>query len=439
MLHLSVPFAVLALLAGCMGAPPPEPPAEPDEEPDGEATLPGTPALAETPAFRLVRVGHRQACGIYADGSLRCWGDLSFDPLPGPFVDVQLGAGRILALTASGDLVQPDGKVVRSGVEAFSLEGKQQECWVAGGTLDCNTSRGSPPKGGKAVGVLARPWGEGCAWDAAQRFTCWGAEGTDEPGPPYTHVAGGRRGCGLRENGFVHCWGDGSLAKVPSGTFRSVDVDGSGACAVRRERGEVVCWGLGIPDEAIPTGAFVDVALGDRAACALDGGGRVHCWGDLPDDRIPYDDTPAVTGQVEGASSARFAPLRDQRILDLLDAREGDVLYRGPFGPADDGVVGTLGVSAILLVKDGDGWDHHAVGLAIDPVDAVSFADTDGDGSLEMLVIGRRSTGPGSFTPDNALVRWTGTRLVHAPPPDAAKEAFEAARSVDEARKALGL
>ncbi|MXZ29909.1 MAG: hypothetical protein F4Z22_03545, partial [Acidimicrobiia bacterium] len=88
------------------------------------------------------------------------------------------------------------------------------------------------------------------------------------------------RGCGLRPEGTIACWGglsDNEFAP-PAGEFAAVSLGGSDACSLRRD-GTAACWGLHSSQTDPPPGAFTAIATGDKRACGLRPDAAVECWG----------------------------------------------------------------------------------------------------------------------------------------------------------------
>lgn len=115
-------------------------------------------------------------------------------------------------------------------------------------------------------------------------------------------AAGGATTCAVTSNLTLSCWGfrprseDGSAAPervVQLEARADLEVSGEHAC-LRRERGEVACWGrnvfgsLGTEAPAalmLPTvletiDAAADLSVGAYHACIATRAGRVQCWGD---------------------------------------------------------------------------------------------------------------------------------------------------------------
>ena len=110
--------------------------------------------------------------------------------------------------------------------------------------------------------------------------------------PPVEDItlsAGPDTTCVVRESGAVACWGENNdgQTEVPSGSFRSVSVGGTGrgvdgahVCGVRRS-GAIVCWGANEYGQLdAPPGRYRLVSAGGRHTCALLESRSTACWGD---------------------------------------------------------------------------------------------------------------------------------------------------------------
>lgn len=156
------------------------------------------------------------------------------------------------------------------------------------GSLECwgqNLPKGIPDGQFLQIAAASPPseQSHACALRVDNAIVCWGQNKFGQNDPPdgeFTHVSvGALTSCGIRPDGSVSCWG-GRLDGVepPEGTF--VDVfPGAPACGLRID-GRVVCWGdfwsTTLTPE--PDGSFSEVAIGTRAACALNQAGDLHCW-----------------------------------------------------------------------------------------------------------------------------------------------------------------
>jgi alpha-tubulin suppressor-like RCC1 family protein len=125
-------------------------------------------------------------------------------------------------------------------------------------------------------------------------------------------AVGGYTACAVTASGGVECWGDNSFGQLGNNSMASslvpvpvqgltkgvtaISVGGTSACAVTGGGG-AVCWGdnsqgqLGsglttsslvpVPVQGITSGVTA-VSVGGAAACALQAGGAISCWGQPP-------------------------------------------------------------------------------------------------------------------------------------------------------------
>lgn len=133
------------------------------------------------------------------------------------------------------------------------------------------------------------------------------------PAPVRSLTAGERHACALTIDGEVLCWGDNSLGQLGGGDLepkqgvvsvagfesgaRGVAAGGDETCAVNGE-GRVSCWGATLHFRMSAGGQFEpqgapqpmpklgsgneSVAVGPLAGCAVSGGGEARCWGYAP-------------------------------------------------------------------------------------------------------------------------------------------------------------
>ena len=164
---------------------------------DGAATCWGEPDYPDvlTPVagpFVSIEGGYHHACGLLANGDVRCWGVNEHGQTDSPDTEfVQVSAGY---LNSCG--VTPTGSIT---------------CW--GGD---EQNQSSPPSGEFISVDMGKTFG--CAVDAESSVRCWGSGPKGETNPPtgafqavssgYIHV------CGLRTDGRAECWGDDGLGAV---------------------------------------------------------------------------------------------------------------------------------------------------------------------------------------------------------------------------------
>ena len=249
-----------------------------------------------------------RTCGVRVGGALECWGE-QFGEVP---------AGRFAAVDIVDGVVwisrdrNPAGRVGRGcavDVEASVV------CWSGqAGHFD---GAGRGPGSGKDVyyrhGQNLAPEGEfvdvsvsltvSCGLRADGSVLCWG-DGSrghlDAPAGPFVEVFAGDSSvpsCGLRADGGYVCWGDSTVSQPPGGEFVDVSSAGPNACAVSAS-GAVACWGTWRVDP--PSGPdFVEVTVYRDGACAERASGAVVCWSSNP-----YSEYPKKFSSKEAAWTA---------------------------------------------------------------------------------------------------------------------------------------
>ena len=174
-------------------------------------------------------VGTRHACGLQADGAVKCLGDNEHGKRDAPEGEYQaVSAAR---LHTCG--LRTDGII---------------NCW---GFL--NTTIGLGEIDGPSLAI-----------------------------PTYSAVATGvKHSCGLRTDGTLTCWGDNEhgQADPPAGEFSAVTAGSSHSCGLRTD-GTLACWGSG-GDEArladLAGGTIASVNAGRWHTCMIPPDGTVLC------------------------------------------------------------------------------------------------------------------------------------------------------------------
>jgi alpha-tubulin suppressor-like RCC1 family protein len=161
-------------------------------------------------------------------------------------------------------------------------------CWGAGTTDSAcaidQCGQAAPPSG--TFSKVVAGFHHSCALSTDSTVQCWG-ERTEAvaPGGVFQDIFGGAfASCGLRSDDSLECWGPGGLLelpKPPAVAFSSVAISISWACGIRKDDGQLICWGENHAGELnAPTGSFRQVAVGDRHGCAIRDDDAVVCWGD---------------------------------------------------------------------------------------------------------------------------------------------------------------
>jgi alpha-tubulin suppressor-like RCC1 family protein len=240
--------------------------AEAEVEPAG--VLEGAPELpvsAAHPGALRVAAGLMHSCAA-TGGRVHCWGYNGHGELGDGTRGDRRAPTAVVGLT--------DAKVV--------VTGNWHSCALrAGGTVMCWGDATHGQVGDGQVGSRLRP------------VVVPGLAGVTEI------AARGSQTCTLGQGGVVACWGErygavddeqgSARPRVVAGVKASAIAVGEGyACAV--QRGRAWCWGrvplpAGMNFAATPivvpgVSGVVEVAAGDRHACARRRGGTVLCWGE---------------------------------------------------------------------------------------------------------------------------------------------------------------
>jgi len=243
---------------------------------DGATTDRHTPYQLPAPTlWRQIGAQSRSACGLLADGTVRCWGCLVYPPDPGPAPHCAT--------------VEPDPTPVPLAQPVTQLVvGHQHACaLLPDATIWCWGRNDHGQLGNGATGDSPTP----------VKAMLEGA----------TAIAAGRRHtCAIKE-GTLHCWGDGAegqlgdgmmadslMPKQVPGLSKVTHVTGGGRYTCAIADGSAYCWGdnmrgqLGNGQSGVsvpsPTpvqglhGEILDIDAGSQITCARDALG-VECWG----------------------------------------------------------------------------------------------------------------------------------------------------------------
>ena len=281
----------------------------------------------------LVAGGHH-TCAQTGSSSLKCWGYNATG---------QLGNGTLVNASVPVDVISlaaPVGEIAAGAYHtcARSGGGNRVRCWgdaLYGRIAVGNTLAGTPDYSTQPVTISGLPaparqltmrTATGCAVTTFGSASCWGRNnlrqlgaGTaiDHAGPRYVFglqsgvgdiAIGDGHGCAVRTDGAVWCWGDNTYGQIGDQTTIPRDVavqtvgitnavqvaTGLNFSCVRTATGAVWCWGQNAdgqlgdgttlnrtqPVAAVGLGSgVIDLALGDRHACAVRSDGGVRCWG----------------------------------------------------------------------------------------------------------------------------------------------------------------
>ncbi len=249
-------------------------------------------------------------CLLFLDETVHCFGDLGEAIPPGVFISVSVGASSV-GFDAHACGLRPSGEVECWGSNDFG-EATPPEGVFTQVVASVDFSCGLRPTGGVEC------WGGGSAGRHSKVvpprerlvFVDAGWGGNDGPWPfadrepglsgnhyPYFSDQPDRYdfgySCGLREDGSLLCWGNGSLfgaddlyygegpiLSPPEGVFVDVGVGKHQACALRKNH-RAECWGLYgdyVYGEGEAGSYFVSLEVGGWHACGLRSGGQIRCW-----------------------------------------------------------------------------------------------------------------------------------------------------------------
>ena len=262
-------------------------------------TTPRTVILPTTISALSVFGGEMHTCGVFNDGSMRCWGRNN---------DGQIGDNATSDRTSPRNVSLPTGRYAIAG-----SAGDDHTCGIMDdGSVWC--------------------WGQNdeqqLGWNGTLANTCSGSDCSRVPTKVLpvsslnaTDIAlGGSHTCAIRLNGSVVCWGDngqGQLGVTTSSLFSapvnltlpigrkatSITAGISHTCAIL-DNGSAMCWGSNTfgqigdgtkEDRYSPTYLnmstsrnITEISAGGSHTCARLDNGTLLCWGDEGDGRLGF-------------------------------------------------------------------------------------------------------------------------------------------------------
>ena len=222
-----------------------------------------TPVM-EKDRYRSVTAGGQHACALHDSGRVQCWGRNHQGQ-----AEVPVGVFRFVA----------------AGVDHTCgiLADEQLSCW--GGN---RYGQASPPHG--TFRSVAAGNGHSCAVDTEGQVHCWGLNDQGQADPPREQfvvvAAGDAVSCALNSGNRVACWGRIFMDSANTEARQFVTLSAAGAvCGLTDTRG-VACWGttsgrfFDLPPSIGDRDLLLDIAVGNKHACAIHLDGSVDCWGD---------------------------------------------------------------------------------------------------------------------------------------------------------------
>jgi hypothetical protein len=228
--------------------------------------------------FIALDSGTGSTCAIRVDGRLACWGFIGGAVPKGQYESVSVGETNACAIRREDSAVvcwmspedeeeedeedEEEAGVPESAtrppggpVTAVSV-GEEYSCAIkADARLACWAPWPDelPSVGDRGYLAVDLP----CAIQVGGALECFSSDSMSGSGPPvdgtYTAVSAtteGGRGCALRSDSTLACWGDEGyddqdnerMMRTPAGTYEAVTVGETEACAIRPD-GTAVCWG----------------------------------------------------------------------------------------------------------------------------------------------------------------------------------------------------
>ncbi|MFT7581916.1 MAG: alpha-tubulin suppressor-like RCC1 family protein [Myxococcota bacterium] len=168
-------------------------------------------------------------------------------------------------------------KVAAGGTHTCALKANGAIlCWGLDGS-----GQSSPPAG--TFKDVAAGQSFSCGLETGGAIVCWGSNISGEATPPtgtFKKIDSENQvSCGIRTDDTLACWGNQPRVTAPTGTYDKVAVVSSGVCAIALD-GTLTCWGGTLITNTMPTGTFVDIAMGRNTwSCGVRTDGTAVCWG----------------------------------------------------------------------------------------------------------------------------------------------------------------
>lgn len=427
-----------------------------------------------------IELGGRHACAIVGSGEVWCWGsndkgELGFDreerdsPIARPIPGVDDAVG--LALGSSHTCILHSDRTV-------SCLGDNDDDQFGVGSPNSSSELIAMPGVDDAV-QIAGLHGATCVLRESGSVFCVGVDKFQAPQlEGVTKLVSGRATfCALLDNQEVWCWGSNSLYALGDGSAHTpapgqgvkvADLDdatdifaGRNHTCALRSGGRASCWGFN-DDGQLGTGLSrnlstspvqvfgvedaVDLAMGLRHTCVLEGNGQVGCWGDNEYGQLGFEgrnnlaqrteivDLPEVS-EVDGGAYYACARLSDGRVacwghnrhgqLGNVPEDEDDVSFVPRFVDGiDDAVSLSMGEShACVMRTDNTVWcwgfgPHGQLGGGVEVENGGVF-QVIGLNDAVQIAAGTRHTC--ALKADGTVVCWGAGSLLGVDSPDVAE------------------
>jgi Regulator of chromosome condensation (RCC1) repeat len=338
--------------------------------------------------FRAVALASSTHCGVRPDGQVVCWGEdwgpsgrySSREALPKPTPIARIGDAVGIAVEYARSCARRrDGNVAcwQDAGDAKTIPGVRAEGLFAGREFTCATAAGSAMCWGRQSWTDCRMVDpDNCQFEHLEpprRFDgLLGIRGAVALADPCVMAAGGRVVCRAGEFRGIR------TVEIPAITgARAV----SGRCAVEGD-GRVSCWGPLVVDGAVKVprtasrirlSPAIDVASGKEHSCAATAAGRVFCWGSNQDGQLG-----------DGTRIFRSEAVEVVGLRDVVQVAAGDLFACARTRP---GRVLCWGSNRDGALGDGSGRDQ------VRPVAAQGIDDAVEIRAAGMRVCARRAGG----------------------------------------------
>jgi hypothetical protein len=225
----------------------------------------------------------------------------------------------------------------------------------------------------KAVSTFS---GRGCALRADGSVACWGFGAIDEETGSYTAVSSGyRTACALASTGAIVCWGWGVPALTPpSGSFVALATGGDAVVCGIAATGTVTCsgsnaWGI----ENVPAGSYASIDLAPLQACGIRTNGTAVCWGGAGHPLAP----PSGTFRAIDVGESHACGLRTNGTIVCF----GDNSYGQIDAPSGTFIAVSSGFNTSCAIRTNGAiacWGENNVGQANMPLGTYSAVSSSG-------------------------------------------------------------